>query len=286
MSAVATVAVAPTPIKESTINGLPKGWLSDPLEALNREHGPFTAVTAEQFLDTESVELYNGWLVPQEMTDTIERKILSTIQTMLDISARKASFGQALMDQAECLLNNGTVIKPDSSLISWKRLSRDVIPYGPNYRPTLIGCPELVIESRSPSNRRRQEAVKRALYFAHGTEIVWDVDEANQVIYVYRAEAPEQPTRFGIDDIIDCKLLPGWQRRVADIFAAEPSAEAIAGEVAEEWIEEGKELGREEGANQRSIEMARAMLADGLEPATVAKYSGLSVAQVTALQAA
>ena len=192
MSAVATAEIAPQTQSEApNRNGLPEGWLSDPLEALKRERGPFTAVTAEQILEEEAVELYNGWLVPQEMTDLVERKVVSTIQGMLDLSARKIDFGQAIMDQMECLLNNGTVIKPDCSLISWERFNRDVIPYGPNQRPTLIGCPELVIESRSPSNWRKQEAAKRALYFAHGTKIVWDVDEANNEIYVYRAEAPE-----------------------------------------------------------------------------------------------
>lgn len=103
------------------------------------------------------------------------------------------------------------------------------------------------------------------------------MDEANNAIYVYRAEAPETPTQYGIEGLIDCEpLLPNWQRRVVDIFADQTSAEAVAGEVAEEW--------REEGATQRSLEMAQTMLNDGLDPAIIAKYSGLAVAQVAALQ--
>jgi Uma2 family endonuclease len=174
------------------------------------------------------------------MTDITERRVVANLQAMLDLSARKVGFGQALPDQVECLLSNGDVVKPDASLISWQRLDEDVIPYGPRQRPTLIGGPQLVIEMRSPSNQRAQERRKRAFYFANRVQIIWDVDEAKQTIWVYHAEAPDSPTRFGAEDEIGCEpLLPDWRRRVADIFATRASAEAVAGEVADTWRAEG-----------------------------------------------
>lgn len=143
------------------------------------------------------------------MTDVKERTVVGTLQEMLSISARKMGFGQAVPDQLECRLNDGTNINPDASLISWQRLRDHVEPHGLNNRPTLMRCPELVIESRSASNTRKGDAEKRAQYFAHGTEIVWDVDEENEIIDIYRVEASEHPQRFTIDDIIDCEpLLP------------------------------------------------------------------------------
>ena len=188
MSAIVTVRDAPITqdlSQETASNGrLLADWLHDPLEALARPRGPYTLENADAYLDQEAVELYNGWLVWQEMTDLKERTVVGTIHSMLDLSARKAGFGQAVPDQAECLLRDGHVIKPDASLISWQRLQTASAPQGPNHRILLLVCPELVIESRSPSNRRRQEAMKRAQYFANGTEIVWDVDEPNAVIYV------------------------------------------------------------------------------------------------------
>lgn len=231
-----------------TANGqLLAEWLTDPLEAQTRPRGPYTLENADLYLDQEAVELYNGWLVWQEMTDFKERTVIGTIHSMLDLSARKLGFGQAVPDQAECLLRNGDVIKPDACLISWQRLQTSAVPQGPNNRILLLVSPELVIESRSPSNRRRQEARKRAQYFAHGTEIVWDVDEANEVIYVYHAARPATPARYGKADEITCPLLPGWQRRVADIFADRASAEAVAGEVADAWRTEGIEIGEARG---------------------------------------
>lgn len=226
----------------------PCRWPRDILEAYARDPGPYTLDNAEALLENEPLELYNGWLVWQEMTHLDERRVVATIQDMLSLSARKLGYGQALPDQVECVLQNGDVVKPDASLVSWARLRTAAHPAGPSQRSLLHGGPELVAEARSPSNRRAQERRKRALYFANNVEMVWDVDETHQTIWVYRASAPDQPVRYGIDDTIDCEpLLPGWRRRVADIFAAQASAEAVAGEVAQAWREEGRAEGREEG---------------------------------------
>jgi Uma2 family endonuclease len=241
MSLTAPVATAlGDPQQNGTTVENPGHWPRDLLEAYARYRGPYTVENAETILEEEPVELYNGWLVWQDMTDATERRVVANLQVMLDLSARKAGFGQALPDQLECLLDNGDVVKPDASLISWRRLEERVAPHGPRGRPTLMGGPELVVEIRSPSNRRAQERRKRAFYFANGVQIVWDVDETSQVIWVYTAEAPDAPTGYGAEDEIHCEpLLPGWRRRVADMFAQQASAEAVAGEVAVAWRAEG-----------------------------------------------
>jgi Uma2 family endonuclease len=268
----------------------PDHWPRDILEAYARDRGPYTVDNANTILEEEAVELYNGWLVWQEMTNPIERRVVANLQTMLDLSARKTGFGQALPDQLECLLNNGDVVKPDASLISWHRLERNLVPTGPNQRPLLSGGPELVIEVRSPSNWRAQERRKRQLYFTNRVQIVWDVDESKQAIWVYDAAAPEQPVCYKIgDEITGEPLLPGWCRAVADIFAEQASAEAVAGEVAVAWRAEGVEIGRAEGveigATQRNLEIARAMLQEGVDPGLIAKVTGLSVAKIDQLRA-
>ena len=259
----------------------PDHWPRDILEAYARGRGPYTVDNANTILEEEAVELYNGWLVWQEMTNPIERRVVANLQAMLDLSARKAGFGQAMPDQLECLLSNGDVIKPDASLLSWQRLEHSLVPTGPSQRPLLRGCPELVIEVRSPSNWRAQERRKRQLYFANHAQIVWDVDEVNQIVWVYRAESPEQPTRYQIGDQLTCEpLLPGWRRAVADIFAEEASAEAVAGEVAVAWRAEGVEI----GTTQRTLEIARAMLQEGIDPGLITRVTGLSQAHLSALR--
>lgn len=238
----------------------PEHWPRDLLEAYARYRGPYTVENAETLLEEEAVELYHGWLVWQDMTDLPERRLVTTLQMMLDLSARKCGFGQTLSDQLECLLSDGSVVKPDASLVSWQRLQNDVGPSGPRQRLLLRGGPELVVEVRSPSNRRAQERRKRQLYFTNRVELVWDVDPVRQLIWVYQATAPAKPRQYTITDTIDCELLPGWQRQVADIFAAEASAEAVAGEVAQAWLAEGRAEGQVEGRAEGRVEALREML--------------------------
>ena len=239
---------APEPSQEALLSEHPCRWPRDILEAYARYPGPYTLENVETVLEEEPVELYNGWLVWQEMTDSIERRAVANLQVMLDLSARKSGFGQMLPDQSECLLSDGSVVKPDVSLISWQRFQDRVKPYGPNQRTILTGGPELVVEVRSPSNRRAQERYKRQLYFDNNVDMVWDVDPIRQSILVYKATAPAEPVRYAMADTIGCEpFLPDWRRRVADIFAEQASAETVAGEVAQAWREEGLAQGIEEG---------------------------------------
>jgi len=226
----------------------PHDWLDDPLVALQRKRGPYTFENADEYLDTEAVELYNGWLVQQEMSDIKERGFAGTLHDNMSSSARLLNFGQAVPDLVECLLDDGNVIKPDVCLISWQRMNDWVQPHGPRDRSTLMGCPELVVEIRSPSNRRVQEEAKRERYFANGAQVVWDVDEKKQIIYVYRAESPEESETYTTDDVIDCEpFLPGWCRQVSDLFDDEASVETVLGEVVDAFREEGEKIGLEEG---------------------------------------
>jgi hypothetical protein len=50
-------------------------------------------------------------------------------------------------------------------------------------------------------------------YFAAGTQVVWDVDLlSDEVIRVYRADAPDIPRVFHRGEIADAEpSLPGWR---------------------------------------------------------------------------
>jgi Uma2 family endonuclease len=281
-----TVAQPADLVQPALADELPGHWPRDIVEAYARYPGPYTVENAETLLEEEPVELYNGWLVWQEMTDTRERRVVATLQAMLDLSARKTGFGQVLPDQLECLLSDGSVVKPDASLISWTRLQQQVHPHGPRQRPTLMGGPELVVEVRSPSNRRAQERFKRQLYFANNVEIVWDVDDVRQRIWVYRATAPTAPTEYGIADVIDCTpFLPGWRRRVADIFAEQASAETVAGEVAEAWRAEGHAAGVASTLREMLPLLARVRFGGALPPDLPARLASSTLEDLQRLQA-
>jgi len=229
----------------------PHDWLDDPLVAIGRPLGPYTFDNADEYLDTEPVELYNGWLVRQEMSDYQGKVFEGDLHEHVGGAARLLGFGRVLPDQMECLLSNGYTIKPDLSMVSWEREKQRVKPYGPNDRSTLMGSPEFVVEVRSPSNRRAQEKDKRKRYFDNGAEIIWDIDEKAQIIYVYRANSQNSAEVYTIDDEINCEpLLPGWRRQVSDLFAQQASVEVVLSEVVETYREKGKEIGLEEGLEE------------------------------------
>jgi Uma2 family endonuclease len=66
----------------------------------------------------------------------------------------------------------------------------------------------------------RAIAAKRTDYFAAGTKVVWDVDLlGDDVVRVYRADAPEQPNIYHRGEIAEAEpAVPGWKFPVDELF--------------------------------------------------------------------
>uniref|UniRef100_B8HJZ8 Putative restriction endonuclease domain-containing protein n=1 Tax=Cyanothece sp. (strain PCC 7425 / ATCC 29141) TaxID=395961 RepID=B8HJZ8_CYAP4 len=77
------------------------------------------------------------------------------------------------------------------------------------------GAPVFAVEVRSEGDygpkAEAQIAAKRADYFAAGTLVVWDVDLlSEEVVKVYRASNPENPTIYRRGDIAEAEpAVPG-----------------------------------------------------------------------------
>lgn len=254
-------------------------------EAYQRGRGPYTLDNAWVLLEEEKLELYNGWLVWQEMTDPKERRIAGTIQEILSLAARAAHFGQAYPDQFECKMKSGDTLKPDVSLISTARFSTRLVKAGPNKEHQVLqGGPELVVEVRSPSNRRSEERRKRRKYFENETLVVWDVDPEQAKVWVYELESQQQPQEYKAEDIITCeRLLPGWQHKVADFFALELSAEQVVGQVAAQWREEGREEGQKQALLNVLLLQAGIRFGTALPADLAAHLNSFSLEQLTGL---
>lgn len=95
-----------------------------------------------------------------------------------------------------------------------------------------IGAPVFAVEVRSPgeSGPRWEQilAEKRADYFACGTQVVWDVDlQSNDVVRVYRASKPNEPTIYRPGDIAEAEpAVPGWTMLVNDVLPEDWSPDA------------------------------------------------------------
>ena len=267
-------------------------WPRTIIEAYSHWRGPYTLYNAEMLLQEEPLELYNGWLVWDKLTDFEERSFAANFEQILAMAAKLARYGQAYPDQVECQLKKGDIIKPDVCLISTTRATTKIARRGRRRRRLLQGGPELAVELRSPSNTRAEEELKRQKYFANDTLIVWDVLPEEHKILVWRPEDPTVSQEFGEGDIIDCEpLLPGWRRAVADFFNKELTAEEVIGHTVQEWREasrtEGLVEGRSEGRKQALQEMIllQANSKFGQElPADIAVRVGqLSIEQLTGL---
>jgi Uma2 family endonuclease len=258
-------------------------WPHDFEEAYRRYPGPYTAANAETVISEEPLELFNGWLVWEAMTDLDERRVAANIQVILDIAARLVGFGQAYPDQAECVMENGDLYKPDVCLISSERYDTKVEPVAPGREHLVLrGSPELVVESRSPPNRRTKERRKRKIYFENGAQVIWDVDSKKRKIWVYEAADPEKPVEYSGDAEISCEgLLPGWRRKVSDFFTKDLSAEQVVGQAVVQWREEG-ELAALRASLQRQ---ARRRYGEGrLLPDLTTRLERYTISQLTELE--
>ena len=86
------------------------------------------------------------------------------------------------------------------------------------------GAPAFAAEVRSEgdygSNAEAALAAKRADYFAAGTLVVWDVDLLSEdVVHVYRAEAPESPVAYRRGQLAEAEpAVPGWEMSVDELL--------------------------------------------------------------------
>jgi len=86
------------------------------------------------------------------------------------------------------------------------------------------GAPRFAAEVRSESDygpaAERTMAIKRSLYFAAGTLVVWDVDVLREGwIRVHRADDPEHPVVFRRGEAADADpAVPGWRFPVDELF--------------------------------------------------------------------
>lgn len=86
------------------------------------------------------------------------------------------------------------------------------------------GAPDWAAEVRSENDygpaAELELAPKRADYFEAGTQVVWDVDPVNEMVTVYRATDPNNPTVFRRGQVTDAApAVPGWRMAVNDVFA-------------------------------------------------------------------
>ncbi|MFT5367961.1 MAG: Uma2 family endonuclease [Candidatus Latescibacterota bacterium] len=159
-------------------------------------------------------EIVNGGLLVMEPTGGLPSRSSGDIYVHLRSYEKETSTGYAFPDNTGFIVNlpNRRSFSPDTSYFVGEL-------QGGKF---LEGAPIFAVEVRSESDygpvAEQKMAAKRADYFAAGTQVVWDVDVLrDQVIHVYRANDPQNPTPYAKDQIAEAEpALPGWTMPVND----------------------------------------------------------------------
>lgn len=179
---------------------------------------PPREASLEDLLRTEGkAELVNGVIV--EMAATGEDPGYAGEKTFLSLFqyAEHVHRGRAAADGRGFVVN----------LPHRKSFSPDAAYYvaPPAGMKFVQGAPLFAVEVRSENDygvvAEDAMAQKRTDYFAAGTLVVWDVDLlAEDVVRVYRASAPEQPTCYRRGEVAEAEpAVPGWSLPVDALFA-------------------------------------------------------------------
>jgi Uma2 family endonuclease len=124
--------------------------------------------------------------------------------------------GEVFVAPFDVVVSEFDVVEPDVMFMSSARAA--AILKSANVQ----GVPDLVVEVGSPTTRRRDETVKRALYERAGVSEYWVVDPELDLVRVYRRDGE----RFGrphelsseAGDVLTTSLLPGLELSLSDIF--------------------------------------------------------------------
>jgi len=160
-------------------------------------------------------ELVNGEIILRSPTGGLPGYAGDEIFSSLREYSKRRKFGTAVNDNKAFVVN----------LPHRRSFSPDVAFYiGPVTMKFFEGAPVFAVEVRSEGDygprAERLMALKRADYFAAGTQVVWDVDLlSDSVVRVYRSSDPEKPALYRRGEIAEAEpAVPGWSMPVNDLF--------------------------------------------------------------------
>lgn len=161
-------------------------------------------------------EIVNGELVFMSPTGYAPNRASGAIYISLRQYESNVSGGRACADNAGFIVNlpHRKSFSPDAAFFLGKTSGMKF----------LEGAPVFAVEVRSEGDygpkAERDIAQKIADYFAAGTLVVWDVDLlGNDVVKVYRASDPNNPTVYRRGDVAEAEpAVPGWTFPVDRLF--------------------------------------------------------------------
>jgi Uma2 family endonuclease len=181
---------------------------------------PARRATLDDLMNVEGkAELIGGEIVHYMATGHKPSRVAFHIARDLDDHAEATGRGVAYTDNMGFavpeLPSGRESFSPDASYYEG--------PLPANPMRFVEGPPTFAAEVRSEGDygeaAEKEMAANRVDYFLAGTRVVWDVDPVAEIIWKYRADAPDRPIRFSRGDQADAEpAVPGWRISVDRIF--------------------------------------------------------------------
>lgn len=173
----------------------------------------YTAVDLEQLPANARYELIRGELCAMPISSAEHGNKPMRISTSVAHFVEENDLGECFAAETRFTIETDpdTVLAPDFAFISKERLT-NIPPKG-----YLRMAPDLVIETRSPSETRTEFALKISQWLQAGVREAWALDPAARTLVVHRSGVLPQ-TFTAADVLTGGDLLPGYSVPVQHIF--------------------------------------------------------------------
>lgn len=177
-------------------------------------------MTADQFADLPAdgppVELHEGVLTLMAPATPRHGEVMLNIAVALRDYLRLHPIGRLTGGEAGMVIQRGpdTVLAPDVAVVLHGQLDDS----GPLPSRITDLVPALVVEVRSPSDRRGEVATKTRRWLAAGCRLVWNVNPVAETVQAHHQDGAVR--LYNPEETLDAEpVLPGFSVPVSDLFA-------------------------------------------------------------------
>lgn len=158
------------------------------------------------------MELIDGEYVVAPSPNRRHQKAVGMFHFLLMEYFRKNAIGQVLLAPFDVYLSQSDVLQPDLLVVLNNHADRLQLD-------GVHGAPDIVVEIASPGTAGRDLTLKMEIYQRSGVPEYWYADPQTGTVALYRLQEKGERTLFSNTDSLVSALLPGFQAKLADIFA-------------------------------------------------------------------
>jgi Uma2 family endonuclease len=163
--------------------------------------------------DGKRYEVVRGELVVCPAPNSDHQDACLALGAALRAFARNRGSGRCVIAPFDVVLAADVVLQPDVLFVTAERLHLV-------RKEGVFGAPDLVVEILSPSTKRHDLVVKRALYAEYGVREMWVVDPDARTISQFGLENGElrHVRDVATGEVTSLAVLPGFSTPLADLF--------------------------------------------------------------------